>query len=142
MVATTFSVNGIEIVIRDGTETLETRSCRTMLLPDGRSGAVWRGLVYPVQEATQIDIAGEAFPPQPHALVDLHPSQMPPNSHRSQVLTKSTCSFRVQLRHGRRLPPAYERPEFLSFVPVAIWVTSLMASPATGSSGSKNPQPG
>jgi hypothetical protein len=34
-----------------------------MLLPDGRVGAVWRGLVYPLNEAHEIDIVGEAFPP-------------------------------------------------------------------------------
>jgi hypothetical protein len=58
------SVSGpdIEIIVREGPEILETRRCRTMLMPDGRAGAVWRGLVYPVGESNHIDIDGEAFP--------------------------------------------------------------------------------
>ena len=38
------SVSGpdIEIDVREGPDILETRRCRTMLMPDGRVGAVWR----------------------------------------------------------------------------------------------------
>lgn len=34
-----------------------------MLLPNGATGALWRGLVYPVGDHNDIDIAGEAVPP-------------------------------------------------------------------------------
>jgi len=59
------SVSGqdIEIDVREGPDILETRRCRAMLMPDGRVGAVWRGLVYPVREGNHIDINGEALPP-------------------------------------------------------------------------------
>ena len=53
----------IEIDVREGPDILETRRCRAMLMPDGRVGAVWRGLVYPVREGNHIDINGEALPP-------------------------------------------------------------------------------
>ena len=52
-----------EIVVRDGVGCLETRRCRMIALPDGRAGAIWRGLVYPTFDGNNIDIAGEAFPP-------------------------------------------------------------------------------
>ena len=59
------SVSGpnIEIVVREGPDILETRRCRTMLMPDGRTGVVWRGLVYPVRDGNHIDADGEALPP-------------------------------------------------------------------------------
>lgn len=59
------SVSGqdIEIDVREGPDILETRRCRTMLMPDGCVGAVWRGLVYPVRDGNHIDIRGEALPP-------------------------------------------------------------------------------
>jgi hypothetical protein len=53
----------IEIVVFDGADRLEARRSRTMLLPDGRPGALWRGLVYPLSDSNEIDVAGEAFPP-------------------------------------------------------------------------------
>lgn len=56
------SDQAIEIAIRDGSKTLETRRCRIMALVEGRTAALWRGLVYPLQDGTNIDIAGEAFP--------------------------------------------------------------------------------
>jgi hypothetical protein len=43
-------VSEIQIAIHDGPNFLEHRHCRTMLLPDGRTGALWRGLVYPLGE--------------------------------------------------------------------------------------------
>ena len=59
------SVSGqdIEIDVREGPDSLKTRRCRAMLMPDGRVGVVWRGLVYPVRDGNQIDIGGEALPP-------------------------------------------------------------------------------
>jgi len=59
----TLADQNIEIAVRDGLNTLETRRCRTMLLPNGRAGVLWRGLVYPIHDGNGIDIAGEAFPP-------------------------------------------------------------------------------
>jgi hypothetical protein len=56
------SIPDIEIAVREDSKILQTRRCRTMLVPDGRAGAVWRGLVYPVHEGNHIDIGGEAFP--------------------------------------------------------------------------------
>jgi hypothetical protein len=53
----------IQIVVRDGTARLETRPCRVLLLPNGATGALWRGLVYPVGKDSGIDIAGDAFAP-------------------------------------------------------------------------------
>ena len=53
----------IRIVVRDGTARLEAGHCRVLLLPNGATGALWRGLVYPVGEDNGIDIAGEAFAP-------------------------------------------------------------------------------
>jgi hypothetical protein len=52
-----------EIVVRDGIGYLEARRCRMIALPDGRVGAIWRGLAYPVFDGNNIDIAGEAFFP-------------------------------------------------------------------------------
>ena len=59
------SVSGpdIEVVVREGPDIMETRRCRTMRMPDGRTGAVWRGLVYPVRDGNHIDADGEALPP-------------------------------------------------------------------------------
>ena len=59
------SVSGpdIEVVVREGPDIVETRRCRTMRMPDGRPGAVWRGLVYPVQNGNCIEANGEALPP-------------------------------------------------------------------------------
>jgi hypothetical protein len=52
-----------EIIVCDGSERLEIRRCRMIALPDGRAGAVWRGLVYPTYRGNHIDIASEAWPP-------------------------------------------------------------------------------
>ncbi|HTB46223.1 MAG TPA: hypothetical protein VK741_21560 [Acetobacteraceae bacterium] len=57
------SDQAIEIAIRDGCKTLESRRCRILALAEGRSVALWRGLLYPLLDGNQIDIAGEAFPP-------------------------------------------------------------------------------
>ena len=59
------SVSGpdIEVVVWEGPDIMETRRCRTMRMPDGRTGAVWRGLVYPVRDGNYIDAEGEALPP-------------------------------------------------------------------------------
>jgi len=59
------SVSGpdIEVVVREGPDIVETRRCRTMRMPDGRTGVVWRGLVYPVRDSNHIDADGEALPP-------------------------------------------------------------------------------
>lgn len=42
----------------------ETRECALVRLPDGREGAVWRGLAYPIcQPDARVEVEGEAFPP-------------------------------------------------------------------------------
>ena len=41
----------------------ETR-CRPVVLPDGRQGAIWRGLAYPLVADNQIDAGGDAYPPR------------------------------------------------------------------------------
>jgi hypothetical protein len=42
----------------------ETRECALVRLPDGREGAVWRGLAYPLElPDCRIEMGGEAFPP-------------------------------------------------------------------------------
>lgn len=52
------------ISVYDGTQLLEVRECRTVSLPDGRAGVIWRGLAYPVLEPDgRIDLNGEAFLP-------------------------------------------------------------------------------
>ena len=58
-----FSGPDIEVVVREGPDIVETRRCRTMLIPDGRTGAVWRGLVYPVHDGNYIESDGEALLP-------------------------------------------------------------------------------
>ena len=52
-----------EIVVCDGADRLEARRCRIMTLPNGRAGAIWRGLAYPIDGGNLIDIAGQAWPP-------------------------------------------------------------------------------
>lgn len=51
------------MVVRDGVVPLETRQCRVLLLPGGARGALWRGLVYPIDNDNGIDIAADAFAP-------------------------------------------------------------------------------
>jgi len=52
------------ISVYDGTQLLEARECRCVRLPDGRDGAIWRGLAYPVlAPGAKIDVGGEAIPP-------------------------------------------------------------------------------
>jgi hypothetical protein len=42
----------------------ETRKCALVRLPDGREGAIWRGLAYPLElPDCRIEMGGEAFPP-------------------------------------------------------------------------------
>jgi hypothetical protein len=54
----------IQIAVRDGGTRVEARPCRALLLPNGSTGALWRGLVYPVGKDNSIDVSGEAFPPR------------------------------------------------------------------------------
>ena len=49
--------------IVDNGRVIDEAQCRTVILPDGRQGAVWRGLAYPLAADSQIDAGGEAFPP-------------------------------------------------------------------------------
>lgn len=52
------------ISIFNSDELFETRECALVSLPDGREGAIWRGLAYPLElPDQQIDMGGEAFPP-------------------------------------------------------------------------------
>jgi hypothetical protein len=49
-------------VFDDG-QPVETRACRLMVVPDGRRGALWRGLVYPLDPSDRVNVSGPAFPP-------------------------------------------------------------------------------
>jgi hypothetical protein len=52
------------ISIFNGAQLFETRECPLVRLPDGREGAIWRGLAYPLELPDhRIEIGGEAFPP-------------------------------------------------------------------------------
>jgi hypothetical protein len=52
------------ISIYDGMQLLDTRECRVVSLPDGRQGAVWRGLAYAVLSPdARIDLSDQAFLP-------------------------------------------------------------------------------
>jgi hypothetical protein len=52
------------ISIFNGAQLFETRDCAAVRLPDGRQGAIWRGLAYPLELPDQkIEMGGEAFPP-------------------------------------------------------------------------------
>lgn len=52
------------IAIFNGSQVFETRECALVRLPDGREGAIWRGLAYPLELPDgRIDIGSEAFPP-------------------------------------------------------------------------------
>ncbi len=52
------------ISIFNGAQLFETRECALVRLPDGREGAVWRGLAYPLELPDhRIEITSEAFLP-------------------------------------------------------------------------------
>lgn len=52
------------IAIFNGDQLFETRDCELVLLPDGRQGAIWRGLAYPLELPDhRINMGSEAFPP-------------------------------------------------------------------------------
>ena len=52
------------ISIFNGAQLFETRDCALVRLPDGREGAIWRGLAYPLELPDHhIEIGSEAFPP-------------------------------------------------------------------------------
>ena len=53
-----------EIAVMDGAEALETRLCDVWVMPDGRPGAAWRGLVFPLADGDRIDISQSAVPVQ------------------------------------------------------------------------------
>ena len=53
----------LEVIVNDGTQSVEVTRCRPFVLSDGRTGVLWRGLVYPIGEGSSIDIDGEAVPP-------------------------------------------------------------------------------
>ena len=48
----------------DGAEALETRLCDLWMMPDGRMGAAWRGLVFALTNGDRIDISQNAVPVQ------------------------------------------------------------------------------
>lgn len=49
--------------VREGADILDTRQCRSVVLPDGRPGAVWRGLAYPLRPDGSIEVTDSAVPP-------------------------------------------------------------------------------
>lgn len=52
------------IAIFNGDQLFETRACELVLLPDGRQGAIWRGLAYPLELPNhRIEMGSEAFAP-------------------------------------------------------------------------------
>jgi hypothetical protein len=50
------------IAIVDSDQSIETRSCRLVHLPNGTRAALWRGLAWPIGVRDTIDIAGPAYP--------------------------------------------------------------------------------
>jgi hypothetical protein len=59
-----FSSTIMMISIFNNGQLFETRECALVSLPDGREGAIWRGLAYPLELPDQrIEMGGEAFPP-------------------------------------------------------------------------------
>ena len=52
----------MRVTVNDGVEVLDERECRIVVLPDGRPGALWRGLAYPVSNGV-IDVGGSGIPP-------------------------------------------------------------------------------
>jgi hypothetical protein len=64
------------IAIFNGGQLFETRACEVVLLPDGRQGAIWRGLAYPLELPDhRIEMESEAFPP-----ADCAPSRAKPTA--------------------------------------------------------------
>jgi hypothetical protein len=51
------------VAVRDGGSDVEACACRTVRMADGRRGAVYQGLAFPLQDDGSIDIAGEGTPP-------------------------------------------------------------------------------
>jgi hypothetical protein len=59
-----FSSTIMMISIFNRGQLFETRECTLVRLPDGREGAIWRGLAYPLEfPDRRIEMGGEAFPP-------------------------------------------------------------------------------
>src|ERR1700694_1009590 len=59
-----FSSTIMMISIFNSSQLFETRECALVRLPDGRDGAIWRGLAYPLELPDhRIEMGGEAFPP-------------------------------------------------------------------------------
>jgi hypothetical protein len=59
-----FSSTIMMISIFNNAQLFETRDCSLVRLPDGREGAIWRGLAYPLELPDhRIEMGGEAFPP-------------------------------------------------------------------------------
>jgi hypothetical protein len=59
-----FSSTIMMISIFNSGQLFETRECLLVRLPDGREGAIWRGLAYPLElPDCRIEMGGEAFPP-------------------------------------------------------------------------------
>ena len=52
----------MRVTVNDGVEFLDERECRIVVLPDGRPGAIWRGLAYPVANSI-IDVGEPGIPP-------------------------------------------------------------------------------
>lgn len=52
-----------DILVTDGGALVETRNCPRVQLPDGRLGAVFRGLAWPVLDGERIDLQATAFDP-------------------------------------------------------------------------------
>lgn len=61
------------IAVMDGNELLETRICAFVQLPDGRAGAIWHGLAFPLSGTGGIDIGGPSVPlAECHPLREIH----------------------------------------------------------------------
>src|SRR5258708_40372396 len=59
-----FSSTIMMISIFNSGQLFETRECALVRLPDGREGAIWRGLAYPLEPPDQhIEMGGDAFAP-------------------------------------------------------------------------------
>jgi hypothetical protein len=52
----------MRVTVNDGVEFLDERECRVLALPDGRAGALWRGLVFPVSNGV-IDVGMPGLAP-------------------------------------------------------------------------------
>jgi hypothetical protein len=62
----------IEVAVFDGETLVQRCACTRRDLPDGRPGAVWRGVVYPLLTGDRIDVGAaepEAGPEQPLAVL-------------------------------------------------------------------------